>query len=106
MQGSKAKRLVTVCSHHYKSPLSIFIIQGILRGGATVNAVLNYKLTPALSTEVCLTNSIRVKNCIGIYQQWANNKILLDVWYQSKKCKKKRRIFPVKQIIVTQSLCT
>ncbi|CAI8013732.1 hypothetical protein GBAR_LOCUS8664 [Geodia barretti] len=67
----------------------------VARGGVTVNAVLNYKLIPALSTELCLTSSIRVKNCIGIYHQWANNKILLDVWYQRKKCKSRFGVFPL-----------
>ena len=60
-----------------------------------MNAELNYKLIPALSTELCLTSSVRVKNCIGIYHQWANNKILLDVWYQRKKCKSRFGVFPV-----------
>ena len=71
-----------------------------------MNAVLNYKLTPALSTEVCLTSSVSVKNCIGIYHQWANNNIFMDVWYQRKKCEKKNGVFLVKQIIVTRSLCS
>ena len=67
-----------------------------MRGGVTISAILNYKLTPALTTKVCLTNyQIRVKNCIGIYHQWTNNKITLDVWWERKVCKKKWGVFPV-----------
>ena len=66
----------------------LLCLQKVARGGIRVSAVFNYKLTPELSTTACLINRIRVKNCIGIYHQWTNNKIVLNVWYQIRKVKK------------------
>jgi hypothetical protein len=59
----------------------------VARGGISVTGVFNYQLTPELSTKACFINHIRVRNCIGIYHQWVNNKIVLDVWYQLRKIK-------------------
>ena len=61
--------------------------QLVARGGISVSAIINYKLTPELSTKACFINRVRVRNCIGIYNQWTNNKIVLDVWYQFRKVK-------------------
>ena len=61
--------------------------QLVARGGISVSGIFNYKLTSELSTKACFINRVRVRNCIGIYHQWTNNKIVLDVWYQLKKVK-------------------
>ena len=73
---------------HSTSAILLLSSQLVARGGISVSAVFNYQLTPKLSTEVCFTKyKIRVKNCVGIYHQWVNNRIILDVWYQLRKVK-------------------
>ena len=68
--------------------LSSYFTQTVARGGITVSAIFNYKLTPELSTEVCHQNSqIEINKCIKIHHEWANNKIVLVVWYQLRKIK-------------------
>ena len=66
----------------------ILFQQAVVRGGISVSAVFNYQLTPELSTKVCYTDfRVRTKNCLGVYHQWTNNKINLDVWYQWRSLK-------------------
>ena len=75
-----------------------FILQLTVRAGITVRGIFNYKLTPQLSTEVCYVNSITIKNCVGIYHQWSDNEIVLNVWYELREvkwCKNKWSIFYV-----------
>ena len=61
--------------------------QSVARGGISLSAILDYTLTPELSTKACFINYIRVRNCIGVYHQWSNNRISIDVWYQLRKIK-------------------
>ena len=72
--------------------LLLFHQQAAVKGGITVSAVFNYQVSPELSTKFCYKNyRISVRNCAGIYHQWRNNKILLDVWYSTRSvrwCKK------------------
>ena len=64
-------------------PTYIFLItQLVAKAGLTLEATFAYKLTPEVSTEVCYTQSqVQVKNCIGLYDQWPNNKLELYAWY-------------------------
>ena len=58
-------------------------LQEIVRGGITVSGVFNYRLTPELSIAVCYADSpITVGYCVGIYDEWPDNRIVLDTWYQ------------------------
>ena len=68
--------------------LSSYFTQTVARGGITVSAIFNYKLTPELSTEVCRQNSqTEINKCIKIHHEWADNEIVLAVWYQLRKIK-------------------
>ena len=68
--------------------LSSYFTQTVARGGITVSAIFNYKLTPELSTEICHQNSqIEINKCIKIHHEWADNEIVLAVWYQLRKIK-------------------
>ena len=57
-------------------------MQGTAKGGITATATFNYQVLPEVTTELCYKESqLCVKNCIGIYHQWANNELDLYVWY-------------------------
>ena len=59
-----------------------FPMQWVAKGGITATATFNYQVLPEVTSELCYTQSqVRVKNCIGIYHQWANNELELYVWY-------------------------
>ena len=63
-------------------------LQEIARGGISVSAVFNYRITPQVSTEVCYTNSpITINNCIVMYHEWPDNRIVIDTWYQTRSLK-------------------
>ncbi|CAI8020933.1 hypothetical protein GBAR_LOCUS12470 [Geodia barretti] len=54
----------------------------LAKAGLTLQATFNYQVIPEVSTEFCYKRSrLRVKNCIGVYHQWTNNKIELYAWY-------------------------
>ena len=58
------------------------ILQWTGRAGLTLTGTLNYKVMPEVNSEVCYKQSqIRVKNCIGVYHQWTDNKLDLYAWY-------------------------
>ena len=57
-------------------------MQRLAKAGLTLQATFNYQVIPEVSTEFCYKRSrLRVKNCIGVYHQWTNNKIELYAWY-------------------------
>ena len=59
-----------------------FPMQYVAKGGITATATFNYQVLPEVTSELCYTQSqLRVKNCIGIYHQWADNELELYVWY-------------------------
>lgn len=52
------------------------------KAGLTLAATFNYQVLPEVTTEVCYKDStIKVKNCIGVYHQWADNTLELYAWY-------------------------
>jgi HEAT repeat protein len=54
----------------------------VAKAGLTLTATFNYQVLPEVSSELCYKESqIRVKNCIGIYHQWAGNTLELYAWY-------------------------
>jgi hypothetical protein len=54
----------------------------VAKAGLTLTATFNYQVLPEVSSELCYKESqIRVKNCIGIYHQWADNTLELYAWY-------------------------
>ena len=57
-------------------------MQLVAKAGLTLLATFNYKVLPQVTTELCYKESqIRVKNCIGVYHQWADNTLELFAWY-------------------------
>ena len=63
-------------------------LQEIVRGGITVSGIFDYRLTPELSIAVCYADSpITVSYCVGIYDEWPDNRIVLDTWYQIRRIK-------------------
>ena len=61
---------------------NIFVLQLVAKGGITADVIFNYKVLPQVTTELCYKNSqVRLKNCIGVYHQWADNRLDLYVWY-------------------------
>ena len=61
---------------------NIFVLQLVAKGGITADVIFNYKVLPQVTTELCYKESqIRLKNCIGVYHQWADNRLDLYVWY-------------------------
>ena len=57
-------------------------MQFIAKAGLTLTATLNYQVLPEVTSELCYKQSqLRVKNCIGVYHQWANNELELYAWY-------------------------
>lgn len=68
------------------STVIVLSVQGLAKGFIDVTGTFNYQVSPELSTTFCYKGSkIRVKNCGGIYHQWKNNKINLDVRYQTRE---------------------
>ena len=66
--------------------LILLSLQEIVRGGISLSAIFDYRLTPELSTAVCYINSpISVSSCVGIYDEWPDNRIVLDTWYQFRR---------------------
>ena len=62
--------------------VTIFYMQLVAKAGLTLLATFNYKVLPQVTTELCYKESqIRVKNCIGVYHQWADNTLELFAWY-------------------------
>lgn len=81
-----------------------YFSQVFTRIGLSVSAIFNYKLTPELSTEACYThNKFKVKNCLALYSQWADNKIAIYPWYQFliPQCKNWVSLY-IMQITITQ----
>ena len=61
---------------------NIFVLQLVAKGGITADIIFNYKVLPQVTTELCYKQSqVRLKNCIGVYHQWADNRLDLYVWY-------------------------
>ena len=61
---------------------NIFVLQLVAKGGITADVIFNYKVLPQVTTELCYKKSqVRLKNCIGVYHQWADNRVELYVWY-------------------------
>ena len=59
-----------------------FVLQLVAKGGITADIIFNYKVLPQVTTELCYKESkVRLKNCIGVYHQWADNRLELYVWY-------------------------
>ena len=57
-------------------------LQFIAKAGLTLSATFNYQVLPEVTTELCYKESeVRVKNCIGVYHQWADNTLELYAWY-------------------------
>ena len=62
--------------------VTIFYMQLVAKAGLTLLATFNYKVLPQVTTELCYKESqIRVRNCIGVYHQWADNTLELFAWY-------------------------
>ena len=62
--------------------------QLVVQGGIDVTGTFNYQVSPELSTQLCYKNyQLRVKNCAGIYHQWKDNSIGLDVYYRTRSIK-------------------
>ena len=67
------------------SYLFSFCQQSLAKGFIDVTGTFNYVVSPELSTLVCYKYSrLQVQNCAGIYHQWKNNKIRVDVRYQTR----------------------
>ena len=61
---------------------NIFVLQLVAKGGITADVIFNYKVLPQVTTELCYKNSqVRLKNCIGVYHKWDDNRVELYVWY-------------------------
>ena len=57
-------------------------MQWTAKDGITASAPFNYQILPELTTELSYKKSqLHVKNCIGIYQQWAKINLELYAWY-------------------------
>ena len=57
-----------------------FSLQEVVRGGISVSAIFNYRLTPEVSIAVCYTNCpITIRSCIVIYHEWPDNRIVIDI---------------------------
>ena len=58
-------------------------LQEIARGGITVSATFNYRLTPELRIAACYINApITIDTCCAVYDEWPDNRIAIDTWYQ------------------------
>ena len=63
--------------------LMFLSLQEIVRGGITVSATFNYRLTPELRIAACYINApITVDTCCAVYDEWPDNRIGIDTWYQ------------------------
>ena len=63
-------------------------LQELVRGGITVNANLDYRLTPGLRIAVCYIKlPITIENCVTIHDELPDNRIVIDTWYQFRSLK-------------------
>ena len=79
-----AQLSICVCfsRHNNISREVTFVLQWVAKGGITADASFNYKVLPQVTTELCYKESqVRLKNCIGVYHQWTDNRLELYVWY-------------------------
>jgi hypothetical protein len=79
-----AAGLATTITLELRAEASATLLE-VVRVGISVSAIFNYRLTPELSIAVCYTNSpITINNCVGIYHEWPDNRIVIDTWYQTR----------------------
>ena len=68
-------------------------LQGLARGGVTVELKLEYKIESIGKGRLCSSCTkgkpitIRPQGCVGVFHGWPNNQVLLYAWYQLKRVK-------------------
>ena len=79
--------------HEFSSGSSQLSLQSLVRGGVSVDVILEYKIEGVGKGRLCSTCTpgqpinIYAQGCVDVYQGWPNNRIELYAWYQSRRTK-------------------
>ena len=79
--------------HEFSSGSSQLSLQSLVRGGVSVEVILEYKIEGVCKGRLCSTCTpgqpidIYAQGCVDVCQGWPNNRVVLTAWYQSRRVK-------------------
>ena len=79
--------------HEFSSGSSQLSLQSLVRGGVSVEVILEYEIEGVGKGRLCSTctpgQSINIytQGCVDVDHGWPNNRVVLTAWYQRRRVK-------------------